>query len=99
MSPVCYNCQQLYSESNPPRILPRCSHSFCEKCLSTLKSCPRDRTPIDPKQSLNINMLALNKALKEVEVNVRMCLLHNKPFDLICMDDAVSICSICALFG
>ncbi len=54
MNPCCTRCYELYTETNPARILVRCSHTYCTNCISTMprtpiliQVCPMDKLPVD----------------------------------------------------
>jgi hypothetical protein len=46
----------------------------------------------DPTQSLSNSLLTH-------EVEVEMCLLHQKPIEVVCINDHQRLCSKCAIFG
>ena len=53
----CPLCKVLYQESNMPRLLTMCGHTFCEKCIKSIISkkkdgkykitCPEDGSSLD----------------------------------------------------
>lgn len=77
-SPYCPECKKLYSsnEDEIPKLLSRCEHTFCRKCLIRLKSgtkimCPLDylTTECDYVSQLQLNQTLLALAGKTVNQN------------------------------
>ena len=64
--------------------------------------CPVDQvshTPTHDLASFPINTNLTHMMGIASENYKELCLLHDKELDLVCVDDAVSICTNCALFG
>lgn len=81
---LCPSCKLQYSDSNPPRLLTMCGHTFCQSCIKNMF--PKKKVggkmkivcPIDKKTLELINSNPANFPKNIVVIN----LLHNKKEDI-----------------
>lgn len=75
-APICTNCYEKYSESNPARVLNKCAHSFCSNCILGFRGnpsdnavCPVDNYPVEAGrnklENFRMNMAIMRDLKKE----------------------------------
>jgi len=85
-------------------VLPKCGHSVCKGCLNQIMKKTRPQCPLDYsylskdlRPLISTNFLAIS--LLEAKDQSSQCELHNASQNLICLNDATSVCSDCVIFG
>jgi len=102
--PVCY--LDFDTQQCIPKVLPKCGHSICKKCLSQIIKSPRPFCPLDNSNfsqdyrnidDFSTNYLAISFLEKKEEL--QRCNIHNKDQDLVCLTNHILVCSGCVIFG
>lgn len=103
--PKCKSCGKDFNlKTNKPLILPKCGHTYCNKCISkNLKLNKYMICPLDEKeyQEFEIEDFPLNKDMIIFLTNKKkiLCREHKKCLDYYCITDLKEICALCGLFG
>ncbi|KAK8404834.1 hypothetical protein O3P69_001434 [Scylla paramamosain] len=104
---ICPLCSELYDEEEyQPVLLPRCGHTFCRPCLTTIKCkghfpCPtcRKRHLKPPIEDLPVHNEVLIKANAFREEKTGRCQTHQNLLMYWCYDCQEPLCSSCRVMN
>ncbi|MPC09100.1 Tripartite motif-containing protein 72 [Portunus trituberculatus] len=104
---ICPMCSELYDEEEyQPVLLPRCGHTFCRPCLTTIKGkghfpCPtcRKRHLKPAIEDLPVHNEVLNKANAYREEKAGRCQTHQNLLVYWCYDCQEPLCSSCRVMN